>query len=92
MLITIFSSLVLSGGQEEILEKQQDLQSRNQETEAMPRSVRTTNHAYVTTMRRNKSAIRVEIRESASNFLKVNAVTTIHCSFLLPPVNCISDI
>ncbi len=36
MLITIFSSLVLSGGQEEILEKQQDLQSRNQEVSEQP--------------------------------------------------------
>ena len=36
MLITIFSSLALSGGQEESLEKQQDLQSRNPEVSEQP--------------------------------------------------------
>ncbi len=67
MLITIFSSLVLSGGQEESLEKQQDLQSKNPGVSEQP-----TMHAHATTMQTNKYAIRVEVRESVSNVLQAN--------------------
>ena len=74
--------LFLLGGQEERFAKDVD-QSTSQEpetadTETLPTSARTKNHAYVPTMRRNKSAIRTEIKESASNFLQVRIMKGIY--------------